>query len=261
MSEKKIKGSIICHCRDSCGEIIVADDGATRSLYFGDGILQSSIRLDQPGALVEGYNQAMMSALIFKHAPQSVLLIGLGGCSLVNFLLRAFPGCVIDVVEIRRKVIDLAYDFFLMPEQNANLKIFHAAGQDFIMRQEEGGKYDIILVDAFDENGPAVSLVEMDFLRATRERLNESGIFAINLWSRPRDNFPFLYARLREAFGNNALKLLLSEAYWNTIVFGFADSETFRDLPACRQVARTLQQKYNINFPKYLKYLYWQNFS
>jgi spermidine synthase len=260
VSERKIKGVIVSHCRDSCGEVIVADDDKTRSLYFGD-VLQSSIRLDRPEALIEDYNLAMMSALMFVDNPQTVLLIGLGGCSLVHFLLNAFPECNIHVAEIRQKVIDLAYDFFLLPRETSNLSIFHTAGQDFISGHRHGGNgYNLIIVDAFDENGPAVSLVGKDLLIACRELLTERGLFAVNLWSRPKDDFPGLYATVREVFGSNTLKLLLSEAFWNTIVFGSDHPELFRDLPSYRRKAGTLQRKYGINFPKYLKYLYWQNF-
>jgi spermidine synthase len=260
VSGKKVQGVILSHCRDSCGEIIVADDDGTRSLYFGD-VLQSSVRLDRPETLIEDYNLAIMSALLFKDNPQTVLLIGLGGCSLVHFLLNAFPECVIHVAEIRQKVIDLAHDFFLLPKETSNLRVFHTAGQNFISGQRDGGnRYDLIIVDAFDESGPAVSLIEKDFLAASRERLTEDGLFAVNLWSRPKDNFPGLYASILEVFASNTLKLLLSEAYWNTIVFGSAHPELFCDLPSYRQKAGTLQRKYGINFPKYLKYLYWQNF-
>jgi spermidine synthase len=260
VSERKIDGTIVRHCRDEFGEIIVADDGVIRSLYFED-VLQSRIRLDQPASLIDEYNQAMMSSLIFKDDPRSVLLVGLGGCSLANFLLRAFPACAIDIVEIRQQVIDLARDHFLLRSQNANLRIFHAPGQDFIRQDNVGcGTYDMILVDAFDEGGPAASLLENDFLLRCRERLDDGGVFAINLWSRPRDNFPALYATLREAFGNNSLKLAVSELCWNTIVLGFAGTVPIADFTAHRPAARTLQQKHGINFPKYLKSLYWQNF-
>ena len=159
MGEKRIKGEILKHCRDEFGEIFVAEKDGTRSLYFGDGILQSSIRLDQPGSIIDEYNQSMMSFLLFLREPRSVLLIGLGGCSLVHFLLRAFPSCALDVVEIRRHVIDLAYEYFLLPKLNPNLRIHHTAGQDFVGLQiGESGNYDLIIVDAFDDDGPAAAL-------------------------------------------------------------------------------------------------------
>jgi spermidine synthase len=261
VSGKRIKGVIISHWRDDMGEIIVSDDGETRSLYFGD-VLQSSIRLDRPEALIEDYNLAMMSALIFNDNPQTVLLIGLGGCALVHFLLSALPECTVEIAEIREKIIDFAHDFFLLPRETSRLRIHHTAGQDFMRQQRDSeSRYDLIIVDAFDESGPAASLFEKDFLTGCRQRLKRDGVFAVNLWSRPRDNFPGLYASVREVFGNNTLKLLLSEVYWNTIVFGRGQPESFNDLPSYRQRARALQHKYGINFPRYLKYLYWQNFD
>jgi spermidine synthase len=261
MSERKINGTIVRHCRDEFGEMIVTDDGVIRSLYFGD-VLQSSIRLDHPAALIDEYNQAMMSSLIFREDPRSVLIVGLGGCSLVNFLVTCFPSCTIDAVEIREMVVDLARSYFLLRRDHANLNIFHASGQDFVFQNRDGcGMYDLIIVDAFDEGGPAARLLEKDFLLACRQRLGEDGVFAMNLWSRPKDNFPALYCAIREAFGENAMKLAVSESCWNTIVFGFAGAKPLADLNMRRPAAKQLQQKHGINFPKYLKYLYWQNFG
>lgn len=258
MDEKTIKGTMVCRRRDAYGEIIVAEDGNTRSLYFGDGILQSTIRIGRPDVLVEDYSQAMMSALIFRDVLQSVLLVGLGGCSLVNFLLSACPGCSIDAVEVRHEVIGLARDFFLLQEEHARIEIFHAAGQDFI-ETRGAGTYDLILIDAFDENGPASPLLKKDFLTSCRARLNASGIFVMNAWNRPTDNFPALYASVKEVFGNNTLKLLLGEAYRNAVILGFHDSAACKNLPGYRPAARELQRRHQINFPKYLNYLYWQN--
>lgn len=262
MTERKIRGTIVCHRRDEYGEIMVADEGAKRSLYFGEGILQSSLRLDQPGRLNQDYNEAMICGLIFKPAPRSILLIGLGGCSLLHFLLRAFPDCAVDVVEIRQQVIELAYDFFLLPKNNANLKIFHAAGQDFITQQRKGcGDYDLIIVDAFDNDGPAADLSERPFLAACRRRLTEDGICSFNLWSRPKDNFPALYVAIEETFEGNTLKLFPDETCWNAVVFGFIRPLQSQDLTGYRRMAKTLQQTYDINFTKYLSYLCRQNFS
>ncbi len=262
MSGIKIKGSIIKHCRDEFGEIFVAENDGIRSLYFSDGILQSSLRLDKPGSIIENYNQSIMSGLLFMDEPRSVLLIGLGGCSLVHFLLRTFPGCSVDVVEIRKQVIDLAYEYFLLPKWNPNLRIFHAAGQDFVRQRAEGKEnYDLIIVDAFDDDGPAAALSGAPFLDACRSRLKEGGICAMNLWHRPKDDFPRLHAVFREVFRGNTLKLFPDEKGWNVIVFGFTRPIDSGALASYRQKARTFEQAYQINFPKYLKYVSWQNFG
>ena len=180
---------------------------------------------------------------------------------MVHFLLRAFPGSSIDVVEIRQQVIELAYEYFLLPRWNPHLKIFHAAGQDFIRQQPEGNaNYDLIIVDAFDDEGPAAALSGAPFLNACRQRLNEDGVCVMNLWHRPKDDFPGLYAAFQKAF-SYTLKLLPDEKCWNAIVFGFAGPSVPRDLAAYRQEARKMEQTYGINFSRYLKYVCWQNFG
>ncbi len=259
MSEENIKGTIVCRLLDNFGEVIVADDGNVRSLYFGDEVCQSSIRLDQPDMLIEDYSRAMMSCLLFMNDPGSVLMVGVGGCSLVNFLLKAFPQCALDIVEIRQTVIDLARKFFLLPGEHAHLKIFHDAGEDFISRPNDSGGYDLILIDAFDENGPAAPLLKKGFIEACRARLNGNGVFVMNAWNRPSDNFPALYASILDIFERHTLKLPLGEAYQNAIILGFRDKCTNLDLLEFRSMAERLQGEHRINFPKFLRYLHWQN--
>lgn len=239
---------------------MIAEKNGIRILSFGDAAVQSRILLSQPDALLMEYTQAMMSALVFGSEPKSVLLIGLGGGSLVNFLLQSCPDTSIDAVEIREQVISLAHDYFFMPKQNANLTIINASGQDFVKRQAECGcLYDLILVDAFDEGGPASQVVEEEFLGACRERLNANGIFVANLWTGPEDNFPARYAAVNAVFAGNAFKLVLSGSEGNAVVFGFQNPSMCMELSAYRQEARRLQMKWGINFPKFFKLLYRQN--
>lgn len=262
MAEHMIQGAILCRARDEYGEIIVAQEGSRRTLYFGEGIVQSTIETDRPDLLLEDYNEAIMSGLLFVSEPRSVLLIGLGGCSLVHFLLKAFPCCTIDIVEIRRKVIDLAREFFLLPAANPKVRITHASGEDFVRsRRANARNYDMIIVDAFDETGPAAALCQKDFLSACRMQLDENGVAAINLWNSPAHNFPDLYASVQDAFQNNSLKLLLAESYRNAVAFGFRNPAVYRDLLDYRSRAAAMRNKYRINFPRYLKSLYWQNFN
>ena len=259
MGRKGIKGDIVHWGRDRYGEIAVADCDGVRSLYFGE-ILQSSIRLDRPDTLIEDYSRAMMTPLIFIDHVHTALLIGLGGGSLLHFLISFLPDCSLHVVELRRQVIDVARDFFVLPVEDPNIEIFHTAGEDFLREgTEKGAHYDLILVDAFDENGPAASMLGENFLASCRAALEEGGVFAINLWRRPKDNFAAICQSLRQTFGDNTLELVIGEAYWNAIVLGCKKDALFLNLPSYRKTAKVLQQKCGIDFPRYLKLLYWQN--
>lgn len=260
MSKKSTYGKVICRRGDGSGEITVAEADGIRSLSFGD-TEQSRIRINQLDALMMEYYQAMMCALVFVNKPQSALMIGLGGGAIVNFLLQSCPFASIDAVEINEHIISLAHDYFFIPKQNPNLRIIHAAGQDFIKQQAEcGRRYDLILIDAFNEDGPASLMVEGEFFDACRGLLNDRGIFVANLWTGPTHNFPAVYDNVNAAFADNTLKLMLSESYGNAIVFAFKDDSLYRNLPDYRQEARRLQMKWRINFPKFFKLLYYQNF-
>lgn len=259
MSRKGIKGKKVCSLNDKYGEIIVADNGVVRSLYFDNGTLQSSIRLDRPGMIIEDYSRAMMSALLFMNNPESILVVGLGGCSLVNFLLKAFTDCAIDIVEIRKAVIDLANKFFLLPGEHPHLKIFRAAAQDFVFELEDQICYDLILIDAFDAKGPSAPLMKKEFIAECRSRLNQNGVFVLNAWTGPDYNFPALYSSVQEIFEGCSLKLPLGEAYQNAIIFGFRNALVCLNMLEYRQMAERMQHEYRINFPKFLRYLYWHN--
>lgn len=262
MDKISIQGNIVCQRLDRFGEISIADYNGVRSLYFGGSVMQSCMNLDQPHILLTDYSKALMTTLIFKRRPETVLLIGLGGGSLVHFLLQACPDASIDVVEVNKEVINLAREYFFLPEENEQLRIFHAAGQDFIRQPAETDRhYDLILIDAFDESGPAAILTEREFLADCRGRLKADGVFATNLWNRLQDNFPGMFAAIRTAFDGHALRLLLGEVHDNAIVLGFENPSLFRDMAIYRPEARRLQRKWDINFPRFLKQLYWQNFG
>ncbi|GAB4482202.1 MAG: fused MFS/spermidine synthase [Thermodesulfovibrionales bacterium] len=257
MGGQTIRGKIIRRARDEHGEIFVVDNHGTRSLYFGPAVVQSSIRLEQPECLIDEYCQAMLGSLIFKPDPDSVLMIGLGGCSLVNFLLTSFPECRLDVVELRQAVIDLAHEFFLVPDMSRNLTIVHAAGEEFI-RREQAACYDLIILDAFDERGPAGPLYEKTLLDACSRRLTRDGICSMNLWDGPDDGFPERYAAISDVFGAT-LRLHPAGRCRNAVVFGSADPGRFGNLTGYRRTAKELLRRYGVNFPRYLSYMSWGN--
>ena len=61
----------------------------------------------------------------------------------------------------------------------------------------------------------------------------------MNLWDRSQDHFPAQYDAIQDAFDGNTLKLLLSDACWNALAFGFRYPPRVRTarLPAAGQKA------------------------
>jgi len=239
--------------------IIVADDGCRRNLYLDGGTLQSSMLLDDPDRLDLEYSQAMMCVLLLRPPPEKVLLVGLGGGSLVKFLLEFCPDAEIDVAEINPEVAGVAREYFLLPTSR-RLQITLSPGEEVVAeRLAAGARYDLLLLDAFDEQGPARALLEEQFLLHCRELLTADGIFAMNLWNRPQDNFPSIFSRLTAVFGKGTRKLILPKTNTNAIVFGLSRPIRGNQLMKLKPAARGLSQRTGINFVRLLRQLYWQN--
>lgn len=239
--------------------ITVADDGFRRSLYLDGDSLQSCMLLNNPTTLVMEYSQAMMCALLFQPAPARILLVGLGGGSLVKFLLRFCPGASIEVAEINPEIVEVARNFFQVPEDR-RLTVTLAPGEEVLARRRAAGRsYDLLLLDAFDDHGPARALLDERVLCGCRDLLAEGGVFAMNLWNRRRDNFPALHTALAAIFEGRTLKLALAENDSNAIVFSFREVVHRNRLLRLKLQATALARRSGINFVHLLRQLHWQN--
>ena len=257
----QIDGRIVFRDKSGDCEVIVADQGNKRSLYLDGDTLQSCMYLDRPHFLAMAYSHAMMTALLFNENPGRVLLVGLGGASLVKFLLQVCPRISIDVAEINPMILEVARRFFFLDDRDAQVEIFAQAGQELVKdRLEQGHAYDLVLVDAFDDHGPARALLHRTFFDDCRRLLCGNGIFAMNLWNRPEDGFPSIYAAIAASFADRTLKLLLAESYDNAIAFGFKTPAAARELMQLKGKAKKLGKRTGINFTRHLRNLYWQNF-
>ena len=258
----QIPGRIIFRDKTGFSEIIVADDGNKRSLYLDGDTLQSCMYRNQPHILAMEYSHAMMCALLFNGNPSKTLLVGLGGASLIKFLLHVYPAIDIDVAEINPAIISVARDFFCFEKNAGQVVVFPEAGEALVKKRlQEGYAYDLVLIDAFDDSGPARALLSREFLDDCRSLLDDDGIFAMNLWNRPQDGFYDIYGVIAECFRGRTLKLLLAESYDNAIAFGFKAPVRARELLKLKGKARGLGNRTGINFSRYLRALYWQNFS
>ena len=239
--------------------ITVADDGYRRSLYLDGDSLQSCMLLNDQAGLAMEYSQAMMCALFFQPAPARVLLVGLGGGSLVKFLLSACPAATIEVAEINPEIVEVARHFFFLPEDD-RLRIELVPGEEIIARRKAAGdRFDLLLLDAFDDDGPARPLLDEQVLHGCRRLLAPHGVFAINLWNRPKDNFPAIRSALAEVFAGRTLQLALSGNDGNAIVFGFTDTLQSKKLLRLKPVAEALARRTGINFVRLLRQLHFQN--
>lgn len=161
--------------------IVVVDEETRRSLHFGSHLQQSAMLLDDPDTLILNYTRQMMAMLLLHAAPRRGLMLGLGGGSMPRFLLRHFPDLVMDVVEIAPPVVEVARNYFMLP-QDGRLRIHLEEGGKFVAEAPRAmGRYDLLLVDAFDGKGMAASVRAGAFFQSCLERLAPGGVMALNM--------------------------------------------------------------------------------
>ena len=179
--------------------IEISEEKGVRYLHFGSEWVQGAMRIARPWSLELEYTRELMLPLLLHPDawPASVLQIGLGAASITRFLHRYRPEARVTVIEILPEVVAAARQFFKLPEESAHLRIQIADGHEFMASTKR--RFDLIVVDGFDERGHSGMLDTAPFLHNCRERLAAKGMVAVNLL-RSFGGIPASVARIREAF-------------------------------------------------------------
>jgi spermidine synthase len=201
--------------------IEISEEKGVRYLHFGSEWVQGAMRIARPWSLELEYTRELMLPLLFHPDawPASVLQVGLGAASVTRFLHRNRPDARVTVVEILPEVVAAARQFFKLPEESTRLRIQIADGHEFMASTKR--RFDLIVVDGFDERGHAGMLDTAPFLHNCRERLAAGGMVTVNLL-RSFGGIPASVARIREAF-EHLLVLPPSEA-GNIVVVAARDA-------------------------------------
>jgi spermidine synthase len=161
------------------GKPFVFDDGDIRTLQFDERIVQSAMRLSAPDELLIPYTQAMTGFLLFNPAPAHILLIGLGGGSLLKYCYRHLPATRLTVLEIDADVIALR-EQFMIPADDERLQVVHADARSYLRQMPEASA-DVILLDGFDAEGAVAELNSHAFFDDCRRVLRDGGVLLMNM--------------------------------------------------------------------------------
>lgn len=161
--------------------MLVRADHRTVRLISGERE-QSVWRKDQPDYLVHSYAQLVaLAALTWRgfvpQTPGRTLIAGLGGGVFCRWFMRHFSGMQVDVVEPDRNVIEIAREHF---ELDNRVRVFERDGRSHF--EKYTGKYDIIMLDAFDNTYIPGDMLSMEFLRLVQKRLQPGGVLIANGW-------------------------------------------------------------------------------
>ncbi len=191
--------------------ITLSEARGVRSLHFGSPWIQGAMRIARPYALEVEYTRELMLPLLLRDDaewPRKVLQVGLGAASVTKFLWKQRPECRQVVVEISPEVLAVARAHFRLPEDE-RVRIEIADGADWMATAR--GRYDLIVVDGFDELGRAGMLDSVPFYCNAAGRLAANGMLAVNFLTRRKSAAPSVN-RMKEAFEGRVLELPPSEA-------------------------------------------------
>ena len=219
-----------------------------RRLHFTNDATQSAMLLSDPHALIAQYTRKMMAFLLFNPNPEHIVMIGLGGGSLAKFCYRNLPRSRITVAEISEDVIALR-DEFCIPKDDERFRVVHDDGAHFVERLEQ--PVDVMLIDAFDADGIALSLTKSDFYDHAARRLTKGGVLVMNFWG-PRDRYVDNLLKARAAFGDSLLLVPVSGDV-NVLLFAFKQAPPQEITDELAAVALRLQMRLLLDFPRYLQ--------
>ncbi|MEE4241161.1 MAG: hypothetical protein V2I36_06825 [Desulfopila sp.] len=224
----------------------VVEQGEYRSLHFQGSVVQSRIALNEPGRLVLRYTHYMMAAsLLVMPRPSRVLLIGIGAGALLQFFKHHLPLCYIDAVDYSQHVIDIAREYFHLPE-NGKIAVHCDDGLHFLAGQSVAEPYDIILLDAFNDNGMARNIYSNEFFKLAGQSLSSRGIICGNLWSGDRRE----YARVKKAIVKHSAASVFIPVRQreNIVALLFRSSVPWSSLCPANAVLHVLADRYKIDF-------------
>lgn len=107
---------------------------------------------------------------------RSIMILGMGSGTFASYCTRLFPGTHIQGAEIDQKIADIATEYFDLPE---SVEVAVADGRAYLTASED--KYDVIMVDAYQDITIPFQLSSVEFFTEVSEHLKENGVMVVNL--------------------------------------------------------------------------------
>jgi spermidine synthase len=236
------------------GKPFLIEDREYRAMCFAlDGCTQTEMRLDDPLALANEYTRKMMGFLLFEARPKSILMIGLGGGSLAKYCHQHLPDSEFTAVEIDLNVIAMRAHFYVPPDEE-RFKVINADGAEHVAQMaERGERTDVMLIDAYDPNGIAKSVVERAFVENAKRVLGPNGVFVLNLVAEV-DECERYVETIRHVFDSPVIVIAMKRG-GNLVVFAGSALLDPQRVPLALRNAERIEDRLGLFFPTLLRHL------
>lgn len=217
---KATSGKLLHQRQTPTHTIEVRENRKFRWMHFGGPSVQSAMSLSEPSVLTLPYMQPMVDGMLaFMPKPKSALILGLGGGSLVRYFHHHLPHMQQTVIEIDQDVIELAQEYFAIPETK-KINLIHADCADYLATTEQ--QFDVIISDIYSNEELPGILLSSQFHQKVYQCLNPEGVFIANIICDDTEEFLDVMDTLREPFHHHTLCLSIPY-YRNIIVFALND--------------------------------------
>lgn len=186
---KSSLGPVEVEVKSKFSHIRVRRKGTVRTLIFvldsGEEAVESQMDLTKPYELHYTYLRHMFLSYVLRPEQEQVLIVGLGGGSMIHFLKRYDPKVHVDAVEIDPVVVKIAKNYFgVRSEKNVNI----VTEDGFKYLATTKSQYDVIYMDAFlkpshdtGTTGVPLKLQTLRFYQSIQKKLKPGGLVVYNL--------------------------------------------------------------------------------
>ncbi|MDH5182578.1 MAG: hypothetical protein OEX12_01690 [Gammaproteobacteria bacterium] len=243
------KHNLIYSSTDIYGIIEVYQDTLLRSLHFGTPARQSAMYPDQPHILPLSYSRYMLAPLLFIDIPHKILILGLGAGSLFQFF-RHHTSAIIDTVELRQAVVEVATEYFQLPKQDPQHNSYVMSALDFLQQSQQ--QYELCLVDIYNDRGIDETLLDESFYSDISARLEATGLCCFNLWSSHPKRYEQICKLIKQSF---PYLLVIPVPRKGNVIILAASYNFMQDELKLREQSQLLEQKYNVEFTMILDHI------
>jgi spermidine synthase len=206
---------------------------------LGTGYTESTANTKDDSELPVFYARVMLVGLLYVDSPRNILMIGLGGGTVTNYLHKFLRDDVyVRVVELDKGVIAAAKKYFHTREF-CNYKIIENDGRLYLHDSKQ--THDIIMLDAFRGGYVPFHLLTKEFYALANSRLSPGGCLVINLHA-ATELFPSSLATMKQVFQN----VETFQAQGNVIAVAYQGEK--KDDKTLQKKAAYMQNKYHLNY-------------
>ena len=182
------------------GPLAVLERGRFRMLAYHDGQTSYESVMDtrQPQQLAAPYTRLMTLAAAYAEPFSRAAQIGVGAGRTAGYLVRTFGSLELDAVDIDAAAIELGRRHFGLRD-DARLHV-HIADARVFLAAQPAGRYDAVLLDAYDDQSIPAALATPEFYRLVRTRLRDGGVAMQNVL-RSQAEASRVAQAMRAAFG------------------------------------------------------------